>query len=326
MQAKEVRLSLSGLVVREQSGFYWVETPDNVTYRCRLRGRLKEEAQSSDIVAIGDNVTFVPVEEDGVDVLSGAIESVAARRTVLSRAVRTEGKRGAGQQEREHVLIANADRCFFVITPSQPAPNFRMLDRLLVSGEKAGIEALFIVVNKIDLSTPEAIDALTAPYARMGYPILRTSALHGTGIDALRDQLKDHISVFTGQSGVGKTSLLNCIQPNLGRVVKAVSASSEEGMHTTRDSALVKLNIGGYLADTPGIRRMALWDVEPSELDGYFRDIAPFVSACKFRNCTHTTEPACAVRQAVKRGEIARHRYENFLHLREELAETYIVY
>lgn len=319
-------MSLSGLVVREQSGFYWVETPDNVEYVCRLRGRLKEDAQASDIVAIGDTVTFVTVQEDGVSVLSGAIESVAERRSVLSRAVRTEGKRGVGQQEREQVLIANVDQCFFVMTPSHPAPNFRMLDRMLVSGEKANIETLFIVVNKIDLSTPEEIETLTKPYRDMGYTILQTSALHAQGIDTLRQHLKDRISLFTGQSGVGKTSLLNQVQPNLGRVVKSIGESSEEGMHTTRDSALVKLDSGGYLADTPGIRRMALWDVEPSELDGYFRDIATHVGACKFRNCTHTNEPACAVRRAVKKGEIARHRYENFLHLRDEIADTYIVY
>lgn len=315
-----------GLVVREQSGFYWVETDDFATYTCRLRGKLKEEAQASDLCAIGDRVTFTPLIEEGVPTQNGTIEAVHPRLRVLSRAVRTEGKRGAGNAEREHILIANPEQACFVVAPSHPAPNFRMLDRLLVVAEKAEMEHIIIVVNKADLETREAIDATFAPYSAMGYEVLHTSATQGIGIDALRERLRGRVSVFTGQSGVGKTSLLNGIQPNLGRVVKPVSDFSEEGMHTTRDSALIRLDVGGYLADTPGIRTMRLWDIEPNELDGYFRDIRAHVGACRFNNCTHTNEPFCAVRRAVKQGALARSRYDNYLHLREELKETYIVY
>lgn len=314
-----------GLIVREQSGFYWVELTDGSVVRCRLRGRLKEEAQSADLAAIGDRVRIERIVEEGTDEDNGVIEQVEQRHSVISRAVRTEGKRGAGNATREHVLIANADQAFFVITPSHPAPNFRMLDRLLVSAEKGDIAAT-LVVNKIDLVTPEQIEPLVAPYRAMGYDIHLTSALHKIGIETLRERLANHISVFTGQSGVGKTSLLNGIQPDLGRTVKAVSDFSEEGMHTTRDSALIRLANGGYLADTPGIRQMEPWDVEPDELDGYFRDLAAYVGKCRFRNCTHTNEPGCAVRKAVKERQIARHRYDNFLHLREELREGYIIY
>lgn len=315
----------TGLIVREQSGFYWVEVADGEVVRCRLRGRLKEEAQAADIAAIGDRVDISLVEEDGTTEQNGVIEEVHPRRSVISRAVRTEGKRGAGQALREHVLIANAEQAFFVLAPRQPAPNFRMLDRLLVAGERAAIDCT-IVVNKIDLSDEPTLDALTAPYRAMGYAVLHTSTVRGDGIDALRERLHGRISVFTGQSGVGKTSLLNAVQPGLGRAVKAVGQTSEEGMHTTRDSALIRLEGGGYLADTPGIRQMLPFDVEPDELDGYFRDIAAEISGCRFNNCTHTKEPGCAVRRAVKQGRIARHRYDNFLHLREELREGYITY
>ena len=316
---------LTGLVVREQSGFYWVELEDGQMVRCRLRGRLKEEAQTADIAAIGDRVEISLVEEEGTTEQNGVIEAVHPRSSVISRAVRTEGKRGAGQAYREHVLIANAEQALFVIAPRQPPPNFRMLDRLLVAGERAGIDCT-IVVNKIDLSDEAALAALTAPYCAMGYAVLYTSALRGDGIDALKSQLVGRISVFTGQSGVGKTSLLNAVQPGLGRAVKAVSPANEVGMHTTRDSALIRLDVGGYLADTPGIRQMLPFDVEPDELDGYFRDIAAVLKDCRFNNCTHTQEPGCAVREAVKRGQIARHRYENFLHLREDLRQGYITY
>ena len=140
----------------------------------------------------------------------------------------------------------------------------------------------------------------------MGYTVLYTSAFLGIGIEDLRAVLKDRISVFTGPSGVGKTSLLNFIQPGLGRAVRDISQSRQEGTHTTRDSELVKLDAGGYLADTPGIRQLTVWDVEPEELDGYFRDIEPFVQRCRFRDCTHRSEPGCAVRAAVERDEISQ--------------------
>jgi ribosome biogenesis GTPase / thiamine phosphate phosphatase len=319
-------LQLAGLVTKEQSGFYWVETSDGTIYTCRLRGRLKEEAQSSDIAAIGDKVLISPIEnEEGIEADNGIIEEVEERHTVISRAVRTTGKRGAGQAEREQVIIANPDQALFVFAAASPTPNWKLLDRLLVSGERANIEDLLIVINKID-AADENLETYLQPYRAMGYEIIFTSAKQGIGLDSLREHLKDKISVLTGPSGVGKTSLLNQVQQGLGRVTNSISEFSQEGMHTTRDSALIKLDFGGYLADTPGIRTMSVWDVEPDELDAYFRDIEPFSPLCKFRNCTHTNEPHCAVIEAVETGEISRRRYENFIELREELRETYIVY
>ena len=317
---------LAGLIIKEQSGFYWVEAEDQNTYMCELRGRLKEEAKSSDIAAIGDRALISLRREEGTDVLMGVIEELAPRTSVLSRALRTTGKRGAGQAEREQVVIANADRALFVFSAVQPSPDLKMLDRLLVAGEKSGIKALFIVLNKIDLESADEVDELFVVYERLGYRVLRTSALRGDGIVALKALLDDGISVFTGPSGVGKTSLLNRIQPGLGRQVKEVGRGSEEGVHTTRDSALVRLDGGGYLADTPGIRSITVWDIEPDELDAYFVDIKPFVLDCKFSNCTHTDEPNCAVLEAVRGGQIARLRYQHYLELREELRDTYIIY
>ena len=317
---------LSGLIVKEQSGFYWVEAEDGATYMCELRGRLKEEAKSSDIAAIGDRAFISLRREEGADVLKGLIEALAPRASVLSRAVRTTGKRGAGQAEREQVVIANADRALLVFSAAQPAPDLKVLDRLLVAGERSNIAELLIVLNKIDLDYAAELDEILSGYEGIGYPVLRTSALRGDGIDSLRSRLLSGISVFTGPSGVGKTSLLNCLQPGLGRQVKDVGRQSEEGVHTTRDSALVRLESGGYIADTPGIRSLTVWDIEPDELDAYFADIEPYVLDCKFSNCTHTDEPDCAVRRAVEQGAIAKWRYRNYLELREELRDTYIVY
>ncbi len=317
---------LSGLIVKEQSGFYWVEAEDSVTYRCQLRGRLMEEAKSSDIAAIGDRAVISLRSEDGADVLMGVVEELAPRKSVLSRAVRTTGKRGAGQAEREQIVIANADRALFVFSATQPAPDLKILDRLLVAGERSNIAELIIVLNKIDLAFAAELDGILPAYEGMGYQIIRTSALRGDGIAGLKTRLLGGISVFTGPSGVGKTSLLNRMQPGLGRQVKDVGRQSEEGVHTTRDSALVRLDSGGYIADTPGIRSLAVWDIEPDELDAYFVDIEPYVLDCKFSNCTHTDEPACAVQRAVEQGHVADWRYKHYLELREELRDTYIVY
>ncbi|GAB4344280.1 MAG: ribosome small subunit-dependent GTPase A [Phototrophicales bacterium] len=314
---------LDGLVVREMSGFFWVEVADGTVYMCRLRGRLMEEAQASDIAAIGDRVKISVVENDESG-HKGVIEWVAERDSVLARSARTVGNRGGGDAEREHVIIANADAIFFVFAAAQPTPNLYMLDTMLVAGEQAGIENLVIIVNKIDLEAPINILATFEHYEKIGYPVIYTSAKMKTGIDMVKTMLKGKISAFTGPSGVGKTSLLNLLQPDLGRQVKQVSQWNAEGVHTTRDSALIKLDprIYGkntYLADTPGMRSLSVYDIEPEELDGYFIDIAEHVMDCRFSNCTHTNEPGCAVLKAVQSGEIDKRRYQNYKRLRREL-------
>jgi ribosome biogenesis GTPase / thiamine phosphate phosphatase len=313
---------LDGLVVKEQSGFFWVEIADGTIYMCRLRGKLLEEAQSTDIAAIGDRVQITVLLDEEAE-KEGVIESVVERKSVLARSARTTGNRGAGQAEREHVIIANADQAVFVFAAAHPSPDLRMLDRFLVIGEKSEIENLVIVVNKIDLEDPSRVRSLFTPYEKMGYPVYYTSALHGHGVDELRTLLNNKISVFTGPSGVGKTSLMNHIQPGLGRAVKQVSQRRTEGMHTTRDSVLVKLDDTGYVADTPGLRMLSIWDVEPEEVDAYFIDLAPFVEACRFGDCAHLNEPGCAVRKAVDKKEIHQQRYQSYRQLREELEESY---
>lgn len=315
---------LDGLVVKEQSGFFWVEVTDGVVYMCRLRGRLMEEAQSSDIASIGDRVQISIVENDESGD-KGVIESVEERHSVLSRSARTVGNRGGGDAEREHVIVANADAIFLVFAASHPAPKTQLLDRLLVASEISDVEEIVIVVNKVDLEDFATIENIFQPYVRMGYQVVYTSAKEGTGIEELRGLLRGKISALTGPSGVGKTSLLNQLQPDLGRQVKQVSNYHQEGVHTTRDSILIKLDsdiygTNTYLADTPGMRNINIYDVEPEELDGYFRDIALYVEHCQFRNCRHTKiDRGCAVREATQKGEIAVARYQSFIKLRLEL-------
>jgi len=299
-------------------------------YMCTLRGRLMEEAQSSDIAAIGDQVKISILEQDESG-LKGVIEAVAEREGVLSRAVRTVGKRGGGEPEREHVIVANADQLVFVFAAAQPAPDLHLLDRFLVAGEVSGVEDLIIVVNKVDLEDPTNIERIFNPYVKMGYTLMQTSAKDSRGIEPLRKILEGKISAFTGPSGVGKTSLLNLIQPGLARQVKQVSKTLQEGMHTTRDSALIKLEGGdfvekSYLADTPGMRQLNVYDIEPEELDAYFVDLAEHVGDCRFSDCTHTNETKCGVKQAGKAGLITRTRYQSYRKLREELEATLAAY
>ena len=312
---------LTGLVIRTQSGFFTVQT-DRGIYISQLRGKLKEEYKETDLVALGDRVTIelLPVEADQV---SAVIVDVAPRERVLSRVAPSSAV--GTSAEREQVIIANPEQAIFVFSAADPAPRTRMLDRFLVAAEKAEIPDIRVCVNKMDLLADRAPTLETfGVYERIGYPVLYVSARTGEGIEALREALTGKLSVFTGPSGVGKTSLLNAIEPDLGRRVSAVSNATTKGRHTTRYSELVPLAGGGYIADTPGIRAISPWDVEPDELDGYYVEIAPHVADCRFPDCTHTHEPGCAVRAAVARGEISPQRYDSYLRLRAELEEQYV--
>lgn len=313
---------LTGLVIRTQSGFFTVQT-DEGPIVCQLRGKLKEDYKDSDLVAIGDRVTVERLDIEG-DITQGVIVEVAERQRVLSR-VAPRSAVGTSK-EREQVIIANPDQAIFVFSAAQPSPHVRMLDRLLVAAEKAAIPEMRICVNKMDLvaKKPAPTRATFQVYERIGYPVLYVSAKTGQGIAELHDALVGKISVFAGPSGVGKTSLLNAIEPGLGLRVAEVSRATEKGRHTTRYSELIPLAAGGYVADTPGIRAISPWDVEPDELDAYFIEIAPHVANCKFPDCTHTHEPDCAVREAVERGEISEERYDSYLRLREMLEAEYI--
>ncbi len=295
--------TLDGLVIRAQSGFLVVRTDDG-DYTCRLRGRLKKGEQEGDRVAVGDRVTITP-HKDG----SGVIENVHERTAELAR-VRTGLKR-----EYRQILLANPDQIVIVFACAQPEPSLRMLDRFLVIAEKQQVEAL-IVANKVDLVSRATARAAFGLYANLGYPLVFTSARTGEGLDELASALKGKLSALTGPSGVGKSSLLNAIQPNLGLQVREVSDATSKGRHTTRVRQLFPLDLGGYVADTPGIRSLALWDTEPEELDAYFVEMRELVADCQFSDCTHTHEPGCAVLAAVEAGRVAPQRYQSYLRLR----------
>jgi ribosome biogenesis GTPase len=290
-------------VVRVQSGFFNVET-DQGFILCRLRGRLKRGRRQGDILAVGDRVQVSRLD-DG----SGMIESIDERTTMFSRMAPTA--RGEYQQ----ILIANPDQVVFVFSVIDPEPRLRMLDRFLIVAEKANIPSI-IVFNKVDLVGKRITRKYYGYYEKIGYPVMYTSAHTGTGVKKLHAQLKGKISVLAGPSGVGKSSLLNAIQPELGLAVRDVSVSTGKGRHTTVVREMFALKGGGYIADTPGLKALALWDIEPEEVDGYFPELRALVHLCKFSNCMHLHEPGCAVKDAVERDEINPERYESYIRLR----------
>jgi ribosome biogenesis GTPase / thiamine phosphate phosphatase len=293
--------SLQGLIIKAQSGFFTVETPQGFIV-CQLRGKLKQGRAKGDIAAIGDRVR-ITVLTDG----SGVIEEVEERKRAI---IRLDPR---PQGDYQQVLLANADQAVFVFACAHPSPRLRMLDRFLVIAEKQKIPVV-IVANKIDLvDNSKEIFGL---YETIGYRVLYTSTKTGAGIEELKVVLTAKISAFAGPSGAGKSSLLNAMQPGLGLAVSEISKVMDKGKHTTVTRQLFPLEESGYIADTPGWKSLALWDTEPEELDGYFPELRERVPHCQFSDCTHTHEPGCAVRRALEEGTIHRERYESYLRLR----------
>jgi ribosome biogenesis GTPase len=294
---------IPGLIVRSQSGFFTVQT-ESGTLTCHLRGRLKQGKHVGDIAAVGDRVK-ISRQPDG----TGMIESVEPRTSSL---VRLDPRpQGVYQQ----VILANPDQAVFVFACARPNPRLRMLDRFLVIAEREKLPAV-IIANKIDLVGRQCAEEMFGFYPRIGYPVLYTCAKTGEGVDELRGQLTGKISALAGPSGVGKSSLLNAVQPGLGLAVREISEAFQKGRHTTSVRQLFPLAGGGCVADTPGLRSLALWDTEPEELDGYFPELATLVAACQFSDCSHKTEPGCAVRAAVEAGTVHPQRYDSYLRLR----------
>jgi len=298
---------LQGLVLKAQSGFFSVKTGAGVL-ECTLRGRLKKERQASDICVIGDIV-----EVKQVTLTTGAVEEVAPRRTKLAR--RAAGSKGIWSED---VIVANVDQVLLVFACAHPDFHPRMLDRYLVLTEASELETA-IVANKVDTVGVERAHELFAIYEQIGYPVIYTSPKTGAGIDELRARLAGRISVVTGKSGVGKSSLLNVVQPGLGIATAEVSVMLGKGRHTTTVAELHPLTgpRGGYVADTPGIRELGLWQFPRDQLDWCYREFRPFLDECYFAGCTHVHEPDCGVRAAVAAGQISEQRYYSYVKLHE---------
>lgn len=271
---------------------------------CKLRGRMKQGSKEGDLAAIGDKVLVSQIAEG-----EGLIEAIEPRQRMISRLAPLP--RG----EYEQVIIANPDQLVIVFACAEPSPRMRMLDRFLVIAEEQSVPAL-IVANKIDLVPMDFARELFDHYRDLDYGLLYTSVPEKSGLEQLKGLLTGKISALAGPSGAGKSSLLNAIQPGLGLTIQNVSQSTGKGKHTTVSSELFPLEGGGYVADTPGLKALALWDIEPEELDGYFPEMRPLVAQCQFSDCTHVHEPGCAIINGVEEGIIHTSRYDSYLRLR----------
>lgn len=294
---------IQGLVVRTQAGYQDVQTEAGV-YRCRLRGRLRKGRAEGDLVAVGDQVLIDPQPD-----MTGSIEKILPRRSVFSRQL------SGVNYDYQQIILANADLAMLVFACANPEPRRRMLDRFLVVTERAHIPAV-IVANKIDLCGIEKAREIFSLYEEIGYEVLYVSAKTGEGVEEMRRHLAGRLTTLAGPSGAGKSSLINQILPGVALGTGAVGQESGRGRHTTQVRQLFALPGGGYIADVPGLRTLALWDIEGEELDAYFKEIAPLVPDCQFNDCSHSHEPGCAVRKAVTRGKIHPARYDSYLRLR----------
>lgn len=283
---------LHGVVTKALNSYYYVQG-DSFETRCKLRGRFKKERFS---LTVGDRVEYVLLD-DG----SGIIEAISPRYSMLRRPI-----------------VANVDQVILTFAAASPDLNPLLLDRFLVLAENSHLE-IVICINKIDLANLNIIDPLLARYDNIGYRIIRVSAAQALGIEILRDQLKEKVSVFAGPSGVGKSTLLNALEPGLKLATGSVSDKIKRGKHTTRVAELLPFARGGFVVDTPGFSFTEFNHIDKVDLDNYFPEFRSLSGACKFNTCLHSHEPHCAVKQAVEAGRIASDRYQAYLNILNEI-------
>jgi ribosome biogenesis GTPase / thiamine phosphate phosphatase len=297
--------TLTGTVLRALGGVYQVLTPGAEVVEAVLRGRVKRDERSGERVVAGDVVELEPT--DAAAGASWAVARVEPRRSVLER-------KAPGKAPRAKAIVANVDQVLIVFATARPEPHLRMLDRFLVIAEAAELDPL-IVINKMDLVGEEEVRRQFAAYPRAGYRILFTAAKQGLGVAELRDALCGRTSALAGPSGVGKSSLLNAVQPGLGLRVGEISEAVNKGQHTTVTAQLIPLECGGFVADTPGLREVGLWAIDTDQLQFHFPEFEPFLGKCRYPTCSHVHEPGCAVRDAAGTGDIDAGRFDSYLRM-----------
>lgn len=297
-----------GTVIRSTGSAYTVRTDDGATRECRLKGRMRlSGSRSTNPVAVGDRVK---ISSDGAD---SVISEVCDRRNFIVR-------RSANLSKESHVIAANVDQALLVTTINHPETSTVFIDRFLASAEAYGVDVI-IAFNKTDLYTADEMAELEyreAVYGHIGYKTLRLSASTGEGLDDVKELLRGKLTAIAGHSGVGKSTLVNRLEPGLDIRTSAISEANNSGRHTTTFAEMHHLSFGADIIDTPGIRGFGIINIGRSEMAHYFRDIFRASQGCRYPDCTHTHEPDCAVIEAVERGDIAPTRYESYINIMNE--------
>ena len=304
----------TGLVIKNTGSWYTVKTDDGgQLIDCKIKGNFRLKGiRSTNPVAVGDRVTIIPNAEG-----TAFITAIEDRRNYIIR-------KSSNLSKQSHIIAANVDQAFLVVTVNYPQTSTTFIDRFLASAEAYRVPVT-LLFNKTDLLSEEELryqQMMIDLYDTVGYQCLAISAETGEGIDKVMDMLTGKVTVLSGNSGVGKSTLINRLLPGVNLRTSDISDAHNSGMHTTTFSEMLPLPLGGYIIDTPGIKGFGTFDIEPEELTGYFKEIFRFSKECRFSNCTHTHEPGCAVRKAVEEHFISQSRYQSYLSMMEDKEES----
>ena len=303
---------MQGTVIKSSGSVYGVRAIDGSVIDCRVKGNFRLKGiRSTNPVAVGDNVIF-DMREDG----TAYIVDILERKNYIVR-------KASNLSKQSHILAANLDLCLLIVTISHPTTATTFIDRFLASAEAYRVPVV-IIFNKTDLydeQENEELEYLTALYESIGYRCLHTSAMENRGIEALKEMMQGKVSLFAGNSGVGKSSLVNALSPEIAAKVGEISKTHDTGMHTTTYTEMFEFMPGSYIVDTPGVKGFGTYDMETEEISHYFVEFFELSKDCRYGNCTHTHEPGCAVLEALERGEIAPSRYQSYLSMLEDKEE-----
>ncbi|WP_339887677.1 ribosome small subunit-dependent GTPase A [uncultured Flavobacterium sp.] len=308
---------MTGIVYKSTGSWYTVKTKENKFYECRIKGKFRMQGiKSTNPIAVGDVVDF---DVDNVDEANiGTIHNIHDRKNYIVR-------KSVNLSHQMHIIASNIDIVILLVTINNPPTTTSFIDRFLVTAEAYGIEAV-IVFNKIDTFDEATLDEqlyMQHIYTNIGYKCLRVSAQDGTGVEELKALMKGKVSMFSGHSGVGKSTLVNTLEPSLNLKTNQISASYSQGKHTTTFAEMFDLAFGAQIIDTPGIRGFGIVDMDKQEIGDYYPEFFALKDKCKFNNCLHKDEPKCAVKDALDKDEIAWSRYKSYLQLLEGDEENY---
>ena len=300
-----------GIVVKSTGSWYWVRLEEGNMVQCRIRGKFRMEGiRTTNPLAVGDEVELEEGSEGYV------ITAIGKRRNYIIR-------RSTNLSKESHIIAANLNQCMLIVTVNYPETSTTFIDRFLASAEAYRVPVC-LVFNKIDRYSDEELhylEALTNLYTHIGYPCFKISALNQTDIEEIKKELKGKVTLFSGHSGVGKSTLINAILPDQKIKTGEISTVHNKGMHTTTFSEMFPIGEEGYIIDTPGIKGFGTFDMEDEEVGHYFKEIFEFSAKCKYGNCTHRHEPGCAVREAVENHYISESRYASYLNILEDKEE-----